>query len=777
MRQLESIAKKAVWASLVLCSAMLWTEPVMAAKPQPVRQVLWYTRPATNWMTEALPVGNGRIGAMIFGGLPVERIQFNDKTLWTGSTTERGAYQNFGDIFIDFGAAGGNNPRGPVDYRRELDLDDALAKVVYKADGVTYTREYLASYPDDVIAMRFTANKKGKIGFTVRMDDAHTGGQRTVTGNSITISGKLTLLSYKAQLTVLNEGGTLQAGDSTLTLTGADAATLLLSAGTDYDPQSPDYLTRSDWKGKVSTVAARAGSKGYAALRKAHLDDYHALYNRLSLNVGNTTPELPTDELFVRYSKGEYDPAADVLYFQYGRYLTIASSRPGLDLPSNLQGLWNDSNMPPWQSDIHSNINVQMNYWPAEPTNLAECHEPFTRYIYNESQLHDSWKKMAVELDCGGWALKTQNNIFGYSDWNWNRPANAWYCMHVWDKYLFDPQRDYLEQEAYPVMKSACRFWLDRLIVDDDGKLVAPNEWSPEHGPWESGIPYAQQLIWDLFNNTVRAGRILGTDQAFVDQLESKLERLDNGLTVGSWGQLREWKHLEDDPANQHRHVSHLIGLYPGRAISPALDTLYANAARRTLAARGDFGTGWSRALKIAFWARLLDGDHAHLLLKNAMTLTDNTGLTYQTHQNSGSGIYANLFDAHPPFQIDGNFGATAGVAEMLLQSQLGELHLLPALPSVWGTGEVKGLRGRGGYVVDMDWSGGRLTGATVLATHDGTCTIRTDVPVSVQGAASGRSRTVPGLAVSTPVSDGYYLTTFPARAGERYLLKTVAAK
>ena len=476
MRQLESIAKKAVWASLVLCSAMLWTEPVMAAKPQPVRQVLWYTRPATNWMTEALPVGNGRIGAMIFGGLPVERIQFNDKTLWTGSTTERGAYQNFGDIFIDFGAAGGNNPRGPVDYRRELDLDDALAKVVYKADGVTYTREYLASYPDDVIAMRFTANKKGKIGFTVRMDDAHTGGQRTVTGNSITISGKLTLLSYKAQLTVLNEGGTLQAGDSTLTLTGADAATLLLSAGTDYDPQSPDYLTRSDWKGKVSTVAARAGSKGYAALRKAHLDDYHALYNRLSLNVGNTTPELPTDELFVRYSKGEYDPAADVLYFQYGRYLTIASSRPGLDLPSNLQGLWNDSNMPPWQSDIHSNINVQMHYWPAEPTNLAECHEPFTRYIYNESQLHDSWKKMAVELDCGGWALKTQNNIFGYSDWNWNRPANAWYCMHVWDKYLFDPQRDYLEQEAYPVMKSACRFWLDRLIVDDDGKLVAPNE-------------------------------------------------------------------------------------------------------------------------------------------------------------------------------------------------------------------------------------------------------------------------------------------------------------
>ena len=265
----------------------------MAAKPQPVRQVLWYTRPATNWMTEALPVGNGRIGAMIFGGLPVERIQFNDKTLWTGSTTERGAYQNFGDIFIDFGAAGGSNPRCPVDYRRELDLDDALAKVVYKADGVTYTREYLASYPDDVIAMRFTANKKGKIGFTVRMDDAHTGGQRTATGNSITISGKLTLLSYKAQLTVLNEGGTLQAGDSTLTLTGADAATLLLSAGTDYDPQSPDYLTRSDWKGKVSTVAARAGSKGYAALRKAHLDDYHALYNRLSLNVGNTTPELP----------------------------------------------------------------------------------------------------------------------------------------------------------------------------------------------------------------------------------------------------------------------------------------------------------------------------------------------------------------------------------------------------------------------------------------------------------------------------------------------------
>jgi alpha-L-fucosidase 2 len=726
-------------------------EQLRAAKTPQGNLVLWYRQPAASWMTSALPIGNGRTGAMIFGGVEQEHIQFNDKSLWTGSPADRGGYQNFGDIYIQF--------RGQADYSdytRDLDIGDAIAHVNYKSGGVAYRREYFACHPGKVIAMHFSANKKGKVSFGIKMDGAH-GEQTKAGGNTLEISGKLTLLSYKASLTVLNSGGKISTDGSSINVEAADSVTILLVAGTDYDPATPGYLTGEDWRQEMETARNKAAASGFQQLKKEHLQDYHSLFNRVSLNIGNAKPAIPTDELLAGYLRGDYNPALDVLFFQYGRYLTISSSRSGFDLPSNLQGLWNNNNNPPWGSDIHSNINIQMNYWPAEVTNLAECHTPFINYVYNEAFVQDSWRDMAKELGCRGWAMKTQNNIFGYSDWSWNRPANGWYCMHLWDKYTFNPQEDYLRDIAYPVMKSACEFWLDRLFMDDNGQFIAFNEWSPEHGPWENGVAHAQQIIRDLFSNTVRAGKILKTDEAFVKELEAKLSKLDNGLNIGSWGQLREWKYTEDDPDDKHRHVSHLMALYPGKDISPVLNKEYAGAARKTLDARGDSGTGWSRVWKVAFWARLLDGNRAHKLLQSALMLTNDTGMDYMDK----GGVYENLFDAHPPFQIDGNLGATACISEMLLQSHLGEIHLLPALPDVWTEGEVKGLRARGAFEVDIKWKGNKLSLAAIKSFQGGECRIRTQVPVRIGGMA----------VESDKDDDGYYLTVIKTAAGKEYQL------
>jgi alpha-L-fucosidase 2 len=407
-------------------------------------------------------------------------------------------------------------------------------------------------------------------------------------------------------------------------------------------------------------------------------------------DLGGELLTRPTDSVLADYKTGIYNVSLENIYFQYGRYLMISCSRPGLALPSNLQGIWCNSNNPPWQSDIHSNINVQMNYWPAEVTNLSECHLPYLDYIYNLAAVHPYWTNYAKELGHRGWTMKTENNIFGLSGWKWNCPSNAWYSMHMWQHYAYTLDTVFLKTRAYPIMKTACEFWIDRMIKDTDGKWVAPNEWSPEHGPWEDGPAFAQQLIWDLFTNTIQAASVLQIRDDFTDTLILKYSHLNNGLAIGEWGQLKEWKTTEDDPDNKHRHISHMIGLYPGKQISPVIDTLYANAAKISLNARGDITTGWATTHRINAWARLHDGDRALSIFRNYLL----GGMTLD-----------NLFDTHPPFQIDGNFGGTTGVATMLIQCFNDRIYILPALPSAWPTGSITGLVAERGFVIDIAWN------------------------------------------------------------------------
>jgi alpha-L-fucosidase 2 len=706
---------------------------------------LWYRQPATNWMTSALPIGNGRIGAMVFGSVQQEHLQFNDKTLWTGNTTTRGAYQNFGDLYFDFPGL-----TAVTDYRRELDLEESAARVRYLVGSTEYTREYFASYPDNVVVMRFAASQPGAVSFTVGVTDAHTG-TKTSSADTITISGSLTLLSYEAQVKVINEGGSLSVSSNQITVTNANAVTVLLAAGTNYSPTSTTY-TGTAPHAAVTTQISNASAKTYVQLKASQVADYQSLFNRVSLSLDDTKPTIPTNELLASFNAGTFNAALEVLYFQFGRYLMIGSSR-GIALPANLQGLWNNSNTPPWECDIHSNINIEMNYWPAETTNLSECHVPFTDYVYNEAMVQTSWSSMASSLSCRGWTMKTQNNIFAYSDWNWNRPANAWYCMHLWQHYLYTLDTAYLSAKAYPVMKKACEFWIDRLITDTDGTLVAPDEWSPEHGNWENGVSYAQQLIWDLFTNTIQASQALDIDADFRSTLQTKLSLLDTGVHIGSWGQIKEWKVSTDSSTDTHRHISHLICLYPGKQISPFMDTSFTNAAKVSLNARGDGGTGWSRAWKICTWARLLDGNHAHTLVKNALRVTTVTTID----MSDGGGVYENLLDAHPPFQIDGNFGGTAGITEMLLQSYLGPIQLLPALPAVWPTGHVTGLRAVNGFEVELSWASSQLTQAVIKSDKGQPCQLRGAFRVSL----------LDGTPVATTITNN--ITAFATQTGTSY--------
>jgi alpha-L-fucosidase 2 len=729
--------------------------------------VLRYNAPAqdndTGWEKEALPIGNGRIGAMVFGQPGREHLQFNDITLWTGDDKTMGAFQPFGDVLVDLPA----HATGVTNYRRTLDLVRGVHTVTYTHDGVNYKREAWASYPAQVIVLRLSADKPGRYTGSVALTDRH-GANLAVSGNRLYAAGTLAgfvlpdqapstnVMSYASQVQVQNDGGKLAVDGKRIGFTNANSVTLVLGAGTSFVMDPARRFEGGHPLARVTQQVSTAAARPVDELRVEHERDLGGLLKRVELDLGPTLAErraLPTDARLLAYTREGGDPELEAQYFQYGRYLLTASSRGSL--PANLQGLWNNSYAPPWNADYHTNINVQMNYWPAEVTNLSELAEPFFGFV---NGLAPVWRQQTAQEFKGkdgapirGWTLRTESNPFGAMGYLWNKTGNAWYAQHFWEHYAFTRDERFLRETAYPMMKEAAAFWQDYLKVLPDGRLVAPQGWSPEHGPVEDGVAYDQQIVWDLFNNTVEAAGILDIDPELRAELTNMRDRLA-GPRIGSWGQLLEWldeKHdpVLDTPQDTHRHVSHLFALFPGRQIGPVKTPELAAAAKRTLEARGDAGTGWSMAWKMAFWARLHDGERVHRMLRGVLAAPGaraaEQGGIFSEHNNAG-GTYPNLLDAHPPFQIDGNFGATAAMAEMLVQSHAGEIQVLPGLPKAWATGSVKGLRARGGFEVDIVWRKGLLKNVTVRApSNDGKVKLRYGAWVTEVELKQGQSRTV----------------------------------
>ena len=733
----------------------------MPAMPQgPL--TLWYDRPAQDWMTEALPIGNGPMGAMLFGGTDVERIQFNEISLWSGDRMpdpededegKIGAHQGFGDIFIRLG----HDPAEIRNYRRQLDIDRAVHSVEYDYRGVRYKQTAFASHPTGVIIYHLSADKPASITGHVWLTDAH-GAKISLNKNRFLSSGKMSNgFEYEAQLQALHQGGELKTakpensyriplGMPALRFFKCDSLTLVLSAGTNF---LQDFSKQ--WLGEHSHAAVTkrvdaAAARSVAELMAEHVSDYQSLFRRFSLTLGSPAGGLSsktTMERLEAYTRDKTpDPELEALLCQFGRYLLISCSRPG-SLPANLQGVWNHSNEPVWAGDYHSNINLEMNYWPAETANLAECHVPFIDYVdsLREVSALNTRRKYG---DVRGWTVQTMNNACGISFWKWNPPGSAWYAQHLWEHYAFGREKKYLRKTAYPILKELCHFWEDRLKRRPDGTLVTPDGWSPEQYKYdpEEGVTYDQEIIYDLFTNTIEAADELGEDKEFRDHVAAMRDDLLKPA-IGRWGQLKEWEEDKDDPKDKHRHVSHLFALFPGRQISMAETPELAEAARVSLNARGDASTGWSRAWKINFWARLGDGNRAHKLLRSFINLVEETGTIYG---DSGGGVYPNLLCSHPPFQIDGNLGAVAGFCEMLVQSHANEIQLLPALPEAWSSGSVRGLRARGGFEVNLKWNDGRLMEAVIVSNSGQPCKV-------VHGGWTWEFETIVGKSYPLPLT------------------------